>query len=179
MNSPPECRIDPTVVAALYVQHGNELRAFLLGVLRDGHLAADALQSTFAKALEQGHTAHEENLKGWLFQVAYREALALRRRQATDQRVLKSVAEQAGNDTDAPGTAISKQPDELSIQQETVLQVQTALNDLPLPQQQVVRLRMQQNLKFREIASQLNQPLGTVLARMQAALKRLREKLEP
>jgi hypothetical protein len=31
-------RIDPAVVAALYLEHGDELRAFLTGVLRNGDL---------------------------------------------------------------------------------------------------------------------------------------------
>ena len=92
MTDPPDCRIDPTVVAALYVQHADELRAFLLGVLRDGHLAADVLQATFVKAIEQGHTAHEESLKSWLFQVAYREALLVKRRQGVHERAVRRVA---------------------------------------------------------------------------------------
>src|SRR5579872_920127 len=68
-------RIDPAVVAALYEQHANELRLFLTGVLRDADLAAEALQNTFTKAVASGHTAREESMKSWLFQVGFHEAL--------------------------------------------------------------------------------------------------------
>ena len=48
-------RLDPAVVAELYQKHAEELRAFLSGVLRDREAAAEALQVTFAKAVEAGH----------------------------------------------------------------------------------------------------------------------------
>ena len=66
-------RLDPAVVAELYQQHAEELRAFLVGVLRDRDAAAEALQVTFAKAVEAGHTAHEATLRGWLFKVELAE----------------------------------------------------------------------------------------------------------
>ena len=74
LTGPDEGRLDPAVVAGLYEEYGGELRAFLTGVLRDSGLAADALQSTFVKAVERGHTAQADSLKGWLFRVAYHEA---------------------------------------------------------------------------------------------------------
>ena len=66
-------RITPERVSAQYTEHAGELRAFLTGVLRDVDLAQEALQTTFGRLVEQGHTAHDGTLKGWLFRVAYRE----------------------------------------------------------------------------------------------------------
>ena len=40
-------------------------------------------------------------------------------------------------------------------------------------------MRIYEQLKFTDIAAQTGTPLGTVLARMQAALKKLRDRLEP
>ena len=67
-------------VVSLYETHGEELRRFVLGVVRDPDLTGDVMQATFSKALELGHTARPETLKGWLFRVAFHEALASRRR---------------------------------------------------------------------------------------------------
>ena len=39
-----QSQLDPSVVAALYVEHGEELRRFLLGILRDAQLTADVLR---------------------------------------------------------------------------------------------------------------------------------------
>ena len=77
-----ECQIEPAVVAALYLEHADQLRRFLVGVLRDEHLASDVLQVAFAKLVERGHSVDPASRKSWLFTVAYREALALRRRRA-------------------------------------------------------------------------------------------------
>ena len=53
-----EQRIDPAVVASLYVQHAEELRCFLLGLLRDGDLllplAGSVLQRAFHMLLGFG-----------------------------------------------------------------------------------------------------------------------------
>lgn len=169
MVEPNPCQIEPALVAALYVRHGDELRAFLYGVLRDGHLVSDVLQTTFVKAIEKGHQVREDALKSWLFQVAFREALVLRRRQAIHVRASERLAS-AGQPTVEP-------PERVAVRAEILANVRSALAELPAAQQQIVQLRMYEELKFAEIARRLKIPLGTVLARMQAALKRLRETL--
>jgi RNA polymerase sigma-70 factor (ECF subfamily) len=158
-------RLDPSVVAALYVKHADELRAFLTGVLRDGELAGEALQATFAKAVEQGHTARQESLKGWLFRVAYNEAMGIRRRQQTQKRIYNKLAWNQN--------ASSHSPEETVVRWEQVELVRAALKILPDEQQQVVRMRIYDEKTFQVIADELNLPLGTVLTRMRLALKKL------
>ena len=70
----------PDPVASLYAALAPELRRFVLGVVRDPELADDVMQATFVKAIEQGHEARAETARGWLFRVAFHEALAARRR---------------------------------------------------------------------------------------------------
>ena len=53
-------KIEPSVVAALYVEHSAQLRRFLLGVLRDSQLASDVLQTTFARLIEFPFICREE-----------------------------------------------------------------------------------------------------------------------
>jgi RNA polymerase sigma-70 factor (ECF subfamily) len=162
--------VDPAVIAALYVRHGDELRAFLVGVLGDGHLAADVVQATFAKAIEQGHLVKEESLKSWVFQVAYREALAVRRRDKVHQQALVAQSRAAG--------ANAPQPADQAVSRETIERVRRAIASLPAEQREVVRLRMYEGHTFAHIAASRGIPLGTVLSRMQSALKKLRDRLE-
>lgn len=170
MNSAEGQRIDPAVVASLYVKHGEELRLFVQGVLRDAELANDVLQATFTKAVEVGHTAREETLKGWLFRVAFNEALALRRKQAVRDKAAQKLAA-----ADGP---VIESPVEQVCRWETMLSVRKALDQLPPEQRQVVHMRMYEQKKFITIAQELGLPLGTVLTRMQAALKKLRTHLK-
>lgn len=163
-------RIDPAAVAALYLQYGEELRRFLVGLLRDPQLAADCLQATFARAVEVGHTSREETRKAWLFRVAYHEAMAVRRREATGERIVRRVAwsrEHAAGSADEPLLSL-----------EAVERVREAIDDLPPDQQQIVRMRIYEEKTFAVIAEELKIPLGTALGRMRAAMLKLRKRLE-
>jgi RNA polymerase sigma-70 factor (ECF subfamily) len=161
-----EVQIDPAVIAALYLEHGDELRAFLIGVLKDHDLAGEALQATFIKAMEQGHTAREETRKGWLFRVAFHEALAIKRRGKTYDKNLRKMAWSRPEPE-------HHSPDDRMCRWETVVNVREALEKLPENQKVIVQLRIYEEKTFAEIAEELEIPLGTVLTRMRMALKKL------
>ena len=162
--------LDPSVVAALYVQHGEELRRFLLGILRDAQLASDVLQMTFAKMVERGHETQAATRKAWLFRVAYHEAMAYRRREGVGDKVLRRVAWHTN--------AAAGSSDEPLLRLESVQAVREALDDLPPEQRQVVRMRIYEEKTFATIAKELKIPLGTALGRMRAATIKLRAKLD-
>jgi len=163
-------KIEPAAVAELYAHYGPELRRFLVGLLRDSHLAADALQATFVKLAEHGHKAREPTLKSWLFRVAYHEAMWLRRRQAVDTVALRRTAWDRA--------VFGESADVELVKAETVELVRQAIGELPVEQQQVVRMRIYEEKTFAVIAAELGIPLGTALARMRTALMKLRKKLE-
>lgn len=169
MSSGTERRLDPAIVAELYLKHADELRAFLIGVLRCRELANEALQATFTKAIEAGHTARQETLKGWLFRVAFNEAMALRRRNKIQEKSFWRLAENRPPD--------ERPADERLTRWEDVDRVRTALESLPKEQQTVVRMRIYEDKTFAVIAAELGVPLGTVLTRMRLALKKLHVKL--
>jgi len=168
VSAPPDSDtpLDPSLVAALYVEHGEELRRFLLGILRDAQLAADVLQATFAKMVQRGHETRQETRKAWLFRVAYHEAMAIRRREGVGDKVLRRVAWHT-NGTAGPA-------DEPVIRFEAVTAVREALDALPPDQRQVVRMRIYDEKTFATIAKELKIPLGTALGRMRSALIKLR-----
>jgi RNA polymerase sigma-70 factor (ECF subfamily) len=156
-------------VAALYVEHGEELRRFLLGILKDAQLTADVLQATFVKMAQRGHETKEESRKAWLFRVAYHEAMAWRRREGVGERVLRRAAWHTNG---SAGPA-----DEPLLRLEAVELVREALESLPPEQRQVVRMRIYEEKTFATIAQELNIPLGTALGRMRSALTKLRATL--
>ena len=162
-----DARLDPAIVAALFVEHADELRRFVQGILRRADLAQDVLQATFVKAIEQGHTARSETRKGWLFRVAYHEAITLRRRQAVQVKAQGELASRGLRDVLGPADQLTHR--------ETLARVREALQRLPAEQRQVVQLRMYDEKKFVTIAEELGLPLGTVLTRMQLALRKLRK----
>ena len=132
------------------------------------------MQATFSKALEFGNVARPETVKGWLFRVAFHEAMEQRRRRNADQKARRRLADLGlvRKSGDEP------RPDGSLVLGETVDSVRRALGDLPQAQRDVVVARVYDDKTFAEIARDQRLPLGTVLTRMRLALKKLRDALE-
>ena len=95
-------RIDPEDIAAWYREYAGPLRSFLLGVVRNAELAEEILQVTFTRAMEAGHTARDGTQKGWLFRVAYNEAMLFGRKRQLHDRSLRQIARQPLPETETP-----------------------------------------------------------------------------
>jgi RNA polymerase sigma-70 factor (ECF subfamily) len=162
-------RLAPAVVERLIAEHGRDLHAFLWGVLRNHDLAAEAFQATCRKVLEVGHTARADTLRGWLFRVGLNEALGIKRRAGTEQRVLARYGEQQG----APVESEAESPALRMITAEDITRLKAELSALPQEQRYVVERRIYHEETFAEIATSLRVPLGTVLTRMRLALRKL------
>lgn len=158
-------RIDPEDIVGWYQQHAGPLRSFLLGVLRNAELAEEVLQITFTRAMEAGQTAREGTQKGWLFRVAYNEAMLLGRKRQVHDRSLKQIASRPPPETETP--------EQRAQLRESAERIREALERLSPEQQAVVRRRIYDDLTFAEISEELQVPLGTVLTRMRTSLRRL------
>lgn len=164
---PPAERLSPETVRALYDEHGGDLLAFLGGVLRNPDAAQDVCQATFQRLMEAGHAARKESIRGWLFKVAFHEAMAYRRKEARRETVYRHY----GGDGLAP-----VDPDralQSLVREEEVEALKRLLRQLPAEQQVVVRRRIHEGQTFAAIADELQLPLGTVLTRMRLALQKL------
>jgi len=154
----------------LHALHAEELRRFLWGVVGEVSLVQDIVQITFRKLVEVGHETQAESRKAWLFQVAYREALAQRRRSATQKKVLENLkGDPRRNDDGTPSDPL--------VAQEMVDSVRQAIEELSPELQQVLRMRIYEDKSFAQISQELDIPLGTALGRMRNATIKLRGKL--
>lgn len=157
-------------IEAAYQLHSESLRWFLCGVLRNDTMVADALQATFLKLMQQSEKLRDASaVKSWLFQVAFNEAMLVKRKSKVARDHSQKVAWRVEAIRAGEGS-----PEEPALKSEQAEQVREAIEALSADQQAVVRKRIYEGLKFREIAEELNVPLGTVLARMQSAIKKLR-----
>ena len=148
----------------LFERYEGPVFQFLVGILRDHHQAEDALQETFVRALERLDGVDPEHLRGWLFTVAYHQAMLARRRRKMVPRALPHD----GAADPAPEPSLrAEQGDEAR-------RLRELLGRLPPAQQEVIRQRVYEGKRFREIATALGCPLNTALARMHQGLKRLR-----
>ena len=158
---------DAAALDPLFARYAEPVFRFLFGVLRDHHAAEDALQETFVQALRKADAVTPDTFRGWLFTVAYRQAMLLKRKakrlpaQADDLALVGLVG-------DEPADARAGVTDDAR-------QVRALLDLLPAPQRAVIAARVFDGLTFREVAAALGCPLNTALARMHDGLRKLRE----
>ncbi len=145
------------------------LRAFLRGRLQQDSDVDDCLQVVFVKMLESGSHVIPAARRSWLFRVAANESARMwRSRASTEKMILRHGAEES----------LDVDPTNQAILRETSERLQRTLQTLPTPWQDVVRLRINENLTFQQIADRLGIPLGTALTQMRRALERLKNELE-
>jgi len=154
----------------LFVRYEGPVYRFLYGVLKDHHAAEDALQETFIQAIRHAESVGPDAFRGWIFTVAHRQAMLLRRKEKrlpsqTDDFVLLSLV------SDDPAESTADRADD-------VRRVRELLKLLPSPQRAVIVARLFEGKKFREVAAALGCPLNTALARMHDGLKKLRQMWE-
>ena len=146
------------------------LYTFLLRFTGDREAVRDLFQETFLRVL-RGLPNYEERGRfgSWLFGIAHRVAVdAGRRNRAWRGRVVRN--EQA---MDA-ATDSRNLPDAALERAELAERVKSALSALPEKQRRVFLLRQHGEMRFKEIAELMGEPLNTVLSHMRYAVNKLR-----
>lgn len=130
--------------------------------------AEDAAQESFLVALERlDECRSPDRFAGWLMTIVRNRSRNLIRREslrATDQ---VPVSARSGGPT----------PDVATETSELRQVLETALNEIPEVQRQIVMLHDLEGWKHREIADQLDLPSGTVRSHLHFARKALRQAL--
>lgn len=157
---------DESALTAIFQRYETPLFQFLRGILRDQHMAEDALQETLVRALEHLDGVDDNHLRGWLFTVAYHQAMLVKRRRKVR---FCNVEEQGTEVSDAAPSPLG-----LAEMRDDAVRLRELLEKLPPNQREVIRQRVYEGKRFREIAAELGCPLNTALARMHEGLKRLR-----
>jgi RNA polymerase sigma-70 factor (ECF subfamily) len=145
--------------------------------------AEDLVQETFLKAL-RGFDSFEpgSNFKAWIFRIlrntylTSRTGLAARRTVALEDELNESGA---SGPAQYPEAAIDRQTPETNLfQLADRAALQVAMETLPPPLLEVILLCDVEEMKYREIATTLEIPIGTVMSRIARARVALRAALE-
>ena len=156
---------------ALFARYAPDLRRFLAARCHDWDLADELMQEVAARLVTAAPRLDpERNARAYLFRTARNVWLDHLRREITRRQ---GNAELAREDDRFAAPA-----DAAVMERELLAAVRRAVAALPQPQREVLELRHQNGITFREIAGKLRRPLGTVLTQMHAALKSIEKALE-
>ncbi len=153
-------------VRVCLADHGSHLLRYARRLTGDPERAQDAVQETFLALWRADHEGLRPRILPWLLAVCRNKALDRNKKERP------MVALQEGS---APSVEVSPQDGALAREREW--RVRTALDALPERQQEVVVLKFQNGLSYREIAEVTGLSVSNVGFQLHVALKTLRERL--
>jgi RNA polymerase sigma-70 factor (ECF subfamily) len=160
----------PEACAELVRAHYQAVYRFLLHLTRHVHQAEDLTQETFATAWERIATFQgRSTLATWLHRIAYTKFIDAQRA----ERRAAGMRDRFTNETVTPAT-----PFDTVIADDEARRLYLALDGLDVPERTLLVLHYLQGLSYREMASVLDEPVGTVKWRTAEALNRLRALLD-
>lgn len=179
------------VLVAAYLDHGDErafrtlverhqerVFGFLVGMVRDRDVASDLFQETFLRvvsAMQRRRGTYEQQGRwlGWVMRIARNAALDYLRSRKKWQDVEREDDDGTSFFERLPAENLDAVAEiDLSEQLDTL---RSAIEQLPPEQREVVLLRHESELTFREIADITDVSINTALGRMRYALINLRK----
>ena len=172
---------DAAAMEALYFRYRQSVYSWLLRMVGDAAEAEDIYQDVWLKVIRCASDYRSGNFRAWLWQIV-RNKTTDRMRKKSPSLVLDApvcadgegehtVVEQLRDDAAADALMQIEERERKSA-------VCDAIDALPMAQREIVLLRINGELSFKEIADMLAAPIGTVLARMHNAVKSLKAALE-
>ncbi|MDO8476885.1 MAG: sigma-70 family RNA polymerase sigma factor [Candidatus Rokubacteria bacterium] len=148
-------------------------------VLRDREEAWDCAQDAFVRAFQSLASFRGQSaFYTWLFRIAMNVATDRLRARSAQARAFGSQLVPA-EEWERTAPDHGERPDQAALGAERRLRIRQALDTLPPNARTIIMLSDVEGLSYREIASVLNCPIGTVMSRLHNARKRLRSVLGP
>jgi RNA polymerase sigma-70 factor (ECF subfamily) len=136
---------------------------------RNPHDAQDIVQESFLRAVRYGDRCRGENARSWLLQIVRNTCHTWLARNRTKAAPAEVLDEAAAPDSAAPDLTLQRRQDAGAVRR--------AIAQLPDEFREVVVLREIEGLAYKEIATVVAVPVGTVMSRLSRARGRLKELL--
>jgi len=173
---------DQQAFGVLLTRHQERIFGYLMGMVRDRTVADDLFQETFVRAIramnaEKGSYDARGKWVQWIMRIARNTALDHMR---TQKRRRSRTAFEDDEMLDIDQIAVDGEPTAFEVLQseEQNRFLYACIDRLPDEQREVVLLRHESDLTFREIAELTDCSINTALGRMRYALLNLRRMME-
>ena len=162
--------VDARRMRAILREHEGPLLRYAERITGDAERARDVVQDTFLKLCQRPPDARRDHVAEWLFTVCRNGALDVSRK---EQR-MKPLSEQ--DERSRPGAGDS--PQQAAEKAETISHVTAALADLPANQQEVLRLKFQNDFSYKQIAGITGLSVSNVGFLIHTGIKKLRNQFQ-
>ena len=145
------------------------LMRYAVSLLGNVDRARDVVQETFLKLCQQERDTVRQHLAPWLFKVCRNLALDLRRKEVRMAVVTQAHTTRLRDTAPAPGDVLERK--------EALSMVNRLMEDLSENQREVLRLKFQGGLRYREISEITGLSVSNVGFLLHTAIKTLRTQL--
>ncbi len=173
---------DENAFRMLVERHQERIYGYLLGMVRDRDLANDLFQDTFLRVIDamqkrRGSYTQQGRWVGWVMRIARNATL-------DHLRSRKKWQDVSASDDDDGASYWERLPDNAPAADDQLHRLQQShwleacIEQLPPEQREVLLLRQETELTFREIAELTDVSINTALGRMRYALLNLRRMID-
>ena len=153
------------------------LTKYAVSILGDLEQARDVVQDTFLKLYKQDPEKVRKKVKSWLFTVCRNHCYDLIKRNRRTSNLEEDEISYITSNDDNPFQVISFLEGREEINEKINI-LYSLIEELPSRQREVMRLKFQANLSYKEIAETIGISSSNVGFVMHSALKKLREDMK-
>ena len=153
------------------------LPKYAVSILGDLEQARDVVQDTFLKLYKQDPEKVRKKVKSWLFTVCRNHCYDLIKRNRRTSNLEEDEISYITSNDDNPFQVISFLEGREEIDEKIKI-LYSLIEELPSRQREVMRLKFQANLSYKEIAETIGISTSNVGFVMHSALKKLREDMK-
>jgi len=155
------------VFEATILPHLDAASNFARWLTRNDEEAEDVVQDSCVRALRYFSSLRDDDARAWFF--------AIVRNTWYTRASRRPVVAGAGSPDGTHAEPFDEGPDPEAqlLQQDTVARVRDAIGQLPVEFREVIVLREMEGLSYKEIATVVRVPIGTVMSRLSRARERL------
>ena len=153
------------------------LTKYAVSILGDLEQARDVVQDTFLKLYKQDPEKVRKKVKSWLFTVCRNHCYDLIKRNRRTSNLEEDEISYITSNDDNPFQVISFLEGRKEIDEKIKI-LYSLIEELPSRQREVMRLKFQANLSYKEIAETIGISTSNVGFVMHSALKKLREDMK-
>ena len=170
---------DQLAFSALYDRLSGPLYSLGLKMLGDAAEAEDALQEICLQIWRRAATydSARSSVFTWAILLARSKVIDRLRARGRRSRIVVASTEDEDNPIAAAEASVAENTTDTIGRNEEAARVRSVVGKLPAEQRQAIEMAFFSELTHHEIAAQLEQPLGTIKARIRRGLLRLRDEL--
>ncbi|MEM1069680.1 MAG: sigma-70 family RNA polymerase sigma factor [Planctomycetota bacterium] len=159
---------DEAWLSRVFETHQRALMGYVSQLMGSAERASDVVQDAFVRLCRQPREKVEDRVKPWLYAVCRNRAMDILKKENRMRTMAEAGSEQIGRDSD-PRFVIQER--------DTVQHANSLMQRLPARQQEVIRLKIESGLTYREISDLTGLSVSNVGYLLHTGLKAIRNRL--